>query len=129
VSAGKLLIEAKEQLAHGQWLPWLRDHCTITERTAQLYMRLARHAAELEAKSASLADLTVEDAVALISPIAPASSVIYQFRTQLALIDPRIVVTPTSMTLPPDLSFEKWMAVGQLLLLCFGPTFLELETR
>jgi hypothetical protein len=85
VNAGKLLIEAKDQLAHGQWLPWLKDHCTISERTAQLYMRLARRVADLEAKSASLADLTMEDAISLISPVAPVqhSSAIHQFLTQL----------------------------------------------
>jgi hypothetical protein len=32
IAAGEFLIEAK----HGEWLPWLRDHCTISERTAQL---------------------------------------------------------------------------------------------
>jgi len=36
IAAGTLLIEAKDKLGHGQWLPWLRDHCTISERTAQL---------------------------------------------------------------------------------------------
>ena len=41
IEAGALLLEAKEQLKHGQWLPWLKDHCTISERTAQLYMRTA----------------------------------------------------------------------------------------
>jgi len=39
VEAGKLLIEAKDALPHGGWLPWLRD-VGITPRTAQRYMRL-----------------------------------------------------------------------------------------
>ena len=42
IAAGELLIEAKTLLKHGQWLPWLRDHCVMSERTAQLYMRCAR---------------------------------------------------------------------------------------
>jgi hypothetical protein len=68
ITAGNLLIEAKAKLnKHGQWLPWLREHCTMSERTAQLYMRLARFAPELQAKSASLADLTIERAVSLIA--------------------------------------------------------------
>jgi Protein of unknown function (DUF3102) len=57
VQAGKLLIEAKEQLPHGQWLPWLREHCGIPERSAQRYIGIASHAAD--GKSASLADLTI----------------------------------------------------------------------
>jgi len=76
-NAGNLLIEAKAQLAqHGQWLPWLRDHCQVPERTASHYMRLARHAHELGAKSATVADLTVREAVALITkPPSPARSI------------------------------------------------------
>jgi hypothetical protein len=42
IVAGELLIEAKAQLDHGQWLPWLRTHCGMTARTAQTYMELAR---------------------------------------------------------------------------------------
>ena len=41
IKAGHLLIEAKEQLKHGEWLPWLEEHCAVNPRTAQLYMRLA----------------------------------------------------------------------------------------
>jgi hypothetical protein len=50
IAAGELLIEAKGQLGHGQWLPWLRDRCTISEGTAQLYMRVAKNRAEIEAQ-------------------------------------------------------------------------------
>jgi hypothetical protein len=48
--AGELLIEAKAQVPHGQWLPWLKDHCHISERTAQLYMRVAKNRADIETK-------------------------------------------------------------------------------
>jgi Protein of unknown function (DUF3102) len=50
MGAGDLLIEAKSQLKHGQWLPWLRDHCHISERTAQLYMRCAKNRARSRSK-------------------------------------------------------------------------------
>ena len=43
MAAGDLLIEAKAQLKHGQWLPWLAKHCVISERTAQLYVKLAKN--------------------------------------------------------------------------------------
>jgi hypothetical protein len=63
IEAGSLLLEAKEQLKHGQWLPWLRDHCTIAERTAQLYMRCARSRAEIEEQIRNgVADLTLNEA-------------------------------------------------------------------
>ena len=39
---GKRLIEAKAQLQHGEWLPWLRDNVDISEDSAQRYMKIAR---------------------------------------------------------------------------------------
>jgi Protein of unknown function (DUF3102) len=67
ITAGELLIEAKEQLDHGQWLPWLRDHCTISERTAQLYMRVAKNREEIENQMRNgVGDLSLNEAVALL---------------------------------------------------------------
>ena len=69
MTAGELLIEAKALVQHGQWLPWLADHVAISERTAQLYMRLAKNRGEIEAtKSATdIADLTLNEAAALLA--------------------------------------------------------------
>jgi hypothetical protein len=41
LDAGRALLEAKSLLKHGRWLPWLKEHCELPERTAQLYMKLA----------------------------------------------------------------------------------------
>ena len=38
--AGRLLTECKEGLAHGQWLPWLEENFTFTDRTARRWMKL-----------------------------------------------------------------------------------------
>jgi hypothetical protein len=43
IRAGELLIQAKAQVRHGKWLPWLRENFERSERTAQLYMSLARN--------------------------------------------------------------------------------------
>src|SRR6516164_6174986 len=67
IAAGELLIEAKGQLGHGRWLPWLRDHCAISERTAQLYMRVAKNRTEIEAQIRNgVADLSLNEAAALL---------------------------------------------------------------
>lgn len=66
LAAGDMLVEAKSLIAHGQWLPWLAENCTIPKRTAQLYMRLAKHRDLIEAKSADVALLTIQAAVELI---------------------------------------------------------------
>lgn len=38
---GRLLIEAKARVPHGEWLDWLRANFNGSERAAQGYMRLA----------------------------------------------------------------------------------------
>ena len=40
---GELLIEAKGEVQHGQWLPWLEANFPGSIRSAQCYMRLARN--------------------------------------------------------------------------------------
>lgn len=67
VRAGMLLIEAKKQVSHGQWLPWLAENCAVAERTAQIYMQVATHRPGLGTESATVADLTLRGAVAAIS--------------------------------------------------------------
>ena len=66
IVAGELLLDAKDLLKHGQWLPWLAENCAISERTAQLYMRCAKNRAAIEAKSATVADLTLNEAAAVL---------------------------------------------------------------
>src|SRR6476469_3025680 len=58
IEAGHALIEAKELVEHGGWLPWLRQHCALAERTAQLYMQIAKTGL----KSATIADLGLKAA-------------------------------------------------------------------
>ena len=47
ITAGELLIVAKAQVPHGQWFSWLREHCAISKRTEQFYMRAAKKRAEI----------------------------------------------------------------------------------
>ncbi len=65
--AGELLLQAKEQVAHGEWLPWLGTNFEFSERTAQGYMRLSRQWPELEAKAQRVADLSVREALHLLA--------------------------------------------------------------
>jgi hypothetical protein len=67
LQAGLLLIEAKRRLPHGEFLPWLKENCVVSERQAQNYMRAARNWQALEAKSAPGADLTLKGALRLLS--------------------------------------------------------------
>ncbi len=42
LTIGRCLIEAKDMLPHGEWLPWLAEKVGYSEKTAQNFMRLAR---------------------------------------------------------------------------------------
>jgi hypothetical protein len=64
IAAGKSLIEAKKQLKHGEWLPWLEQNCEFSERTARGYMRLARLSPE---KGNAVADLPLREALAALA--------------------------------------------------------------
>jgi hypothetical protein len=66
MAVGDMLAQAKAKLSHGEWLPWLKDNCLLSERTAQRYMAAAERRKELEEKlkdkSATVADfLTLKD--------------------------------------------------------------------
>jgi DUF3102 family protein len=44
IEAGEILTEVKDKLKHGEWLPWLADYTSISERTAQRYIQVYRNA-------------------------------------------------------------------------------------
>src|SRR5262249_44310608 len=61
--------EAKCRLGHGHWGKWLDANCAISDRTARLYMSLARNRAAIEAEAnrQRVADFTVRGAVKAIA--------------------------------------------------------------
>jgi Protein of unknown function (DUF3102) len=69
IEAGRLLLQAKNTVHHGNWLEWVGANCRFSERTAQLYMRLAEEAPQLESKTQRIADLTVTGAIKLLEPL------------------------------------------------------------
>ena len=60
---GRGLIEAKAQLPHGEWLPWLTMRVEFSEATAQNYMKLVRKYSNPEA----LRDLGYTKALMLLA--------------------------------------------------------------
>lgn len=63
ITIGRCLIEAKDMLSHGEWLPWLSDQVEFSERTAQKFMRLARE----WSNPSTLADLGASKALMLLA--------------------------------------------------------------
>ena len=68
MAAGDALIEAKAKMPHGGWLPWLAEHCKLSERSAQLYMQIARNREAVEARLADSGgdDLSLNEAAGLL---------------------------------------------------------------
>ncbi|MCJ2048691.1 DUF3102 domain-containing protein [Methylobacterium sp. J-070] len=62
VECGRLLAQAKETTPHGGWDAWLRLNTTVSPRTAQLYMRIARHVEGDLAKAQRVAGLSMREA-------------------------------------------------------------------
>jgi 2-succinyl-5-enolpyruvyl-6-hydroxy-3-cyclohexene-1-carboxylate synthase len=92
IAAGELLLEAKDQVPHGQWLPWLQEHCSISERTAQLYMRVAKNRAEIENQIRNdVADLTLNEATALLALSSDVRKLL-QFAKEIEGHDPETVI-------------------------------------
>lgn len=74
IEIGRRLVEAKELLPHGEWLPWLQKETEFSERSAQRYMRVFEEygAAQLglfgpETNATTLSDLPISKALALLS--------------------------------------------------------------
>ena len=63
LTIGRCLIEAKDMLSHGEWLPWLTEKVEFSPRTAQNFMRLAREWSNTQ----TLADLGASKALTLLA--------------------------------------------------------------
>lgn len=70
VELGELLSRAKAEIGHGDWGRWLELNCSLNERTAQRYMKLAGERKRIEEiarnKSVNVSDLTISQAQRLL---------------------------------------------------------------
>src|SRR5207248_10165394 len=76
LKCGDALIVAKSRLPHGEWMRWLNESCpAISDWTARVYMQVARHREEIEAKLAGSANLRIERAIELTAPKSVSGSI------------------------------------------------------
>ena len=74
---GKMLIQAKAQVKHGEWDTWVTENCSMAIRTASAYMRLAKSVPQLEDSNRQrVTDLPLREAMRAIAtdPTAPPKS-------------------------------------------------------
>ena len=48
MALGYILILAKDRMPHGDFLPWVEQHCGVAKRTAQQCMKWARNRSKIE---------------------------------------------------------------------------------
>jgi hypothetical protein len=67
LNAGETLSEVKEKIGHGNWMNFLRDKCRgLSDRSARLYIQLAKNRSLFEDENGHIADFTVRSAVKLL---------------------------------------------------------------
>jgi hypothetical protein len=118
MNAGRLLIEAKKKVGHGQWLPWLKANFPFSERTAQGYMKVADEVPKLEGpKAKRVADLSYRDALKELRKVAVAEQAVTLTKTGAENLD--LVHLLTEMGFPPDPSlvpkkdYSLWFTSGR----------------
>jgi hypothetical protein len=112
-SVGNALLQARAQVALGQWAKWLKANCFMSQRTADLYMQVAQHRDALEAR-AEIPTLSLRAAARLIAkpkaapkPPRPKSTLQAAWNAALseerATVLARMPVADLLQTLPPAL--------------------------
>jgi hypothetical protein len=66
ITCGQLLLEAKAQVAHGEWLPWIEANLSFGVRQVQKYVRIAKHADKLS-NATSNSHLSIDGALTAFS--------------------------------------------------------------
>jgi hypothetical protein len=139
--AGELLLKAKAQVGHGNWLPWIRENCKLSERTARDYMKIADQWHEL-ANRQRAADLSLRGALHLLTHADETDDLdALPFHGRLAL-DTGVITEPAARhllrlnvfnqvaTLQPkaQTGFESW-ADHQAKLILWRPRFAHTEEK
>lgn len=66
-AAGDALLQIKSSLPHGQFQKWIDANCEFTDRTARRYMLIAEGWERIEAKRTHVRNLSLREAVKLLS--------------------------------------------------------------
>ena len=74
IEIGRRLVEAKDMLSHGEWLPWLERETQISDRSAARYMQIFREYGAAQqslfgpvANSPTLSNLSISNALRLLA--------------------------------------------------------------
>ena len=68
LDAGDALIAARRLVAHGGWADWLGQHCGVSIRMANNYIRLAENRALIDANRKRVSEMSIRAALKLLTP-------------------------------------------------------------
>ena len=146
LEAGRLLIEAKAQCPHGTWGNWLDDHFDGSNRSARVYIQVARKWPEIESKMADSANLGIDGSVKLLAGGDPrparqprAGEYVLPFGLTWSLESDHIAVTMPSgrvaklrkmgLEAPDEMTFEEWKQMLYMLCRYGEGLYTQLATR
>jgi hypothetical protein len=90
---GPLETHPYRPIPHGQWLPWVTEHCKLSERSVQLYMQVARNRDAIEARFADGDDdLSLNEAAGLMMLTADVKKALEWARKVQTTDDPEKVI-------------------------------------
>jgi hypothetical protein len=117
IVAGRQLSEAKElvraELGHGHWLPWVKQNCHFSPRTAQKYMRASRQFQDLDPLSLkdeqlqeALKDLTLEQLLDALAEPKPGDPVVPEEEPPNATAPSHLPEAPAPVEAPAPEEFQ-----------------------
>lgn len=68
LDAGDALIAARRLVAHGGWADWLDQHCGVSVRMANNYIRLAENRTLIDANQKRVSEMSIRAALKLLTP-------------------------------------------------------------
>ena len=98
LEAGRLLLQAKSLLCHGQWLPWLRTNFQGAPRTARAYTLIVKRWPQVEAKRQRDANLSIREMMALTASPRAADTTEAVLREAIALMKQALALQADELT-------------------------------
>ncbi len=65
--AGQILQNVKDNIGHGKFSQWVSERCGISIRSADHYMKIAKHYPEIAANAQDIANLTFSEAILMLA--------------------------------------------------------------
>jgi Protein of unknown function (DUF3102) len=83
IEQGQRLLQVKEIVGHGNWLVWLKAHCPLSARSANVYMRVASN----QQRVADLGDASLRQMTRYLADTEPRDATTTTAKSWPAFVD------------------------------------------